>query len=199
MKKLLLGLILGLFIVPLSAQEEAQEGGSGASLSSLLNVQPVEYNEEGSEELIEEYQNTLEEERGRLDDALAKLDDDYNKEVTRNIDDFNKVLEDTDEKEVSNEKQKMITRVRTMSMQLKKNKKDEAMSFKNRMIQEIREMPMKTQPKKEKEVEEIRLEYIQKFEDEYDSNMKILEQFAKTEHLVKSATPASSSEPSGDQ
>ena len=190
MKNLIFGFLLSMLILPLSAQEES----GGALLSDLLNVQPVEYNEEGSEEMIAEYKEMLEEERSKLDEALAKLDDDYKKEVARNIDDFNKVLEDTDEQAVANEKQAMITRVRTMTMALKKNKKDEAMAFKNRMIKEIREMPMKTQPKKEKEVEDIRIEYNDKFDKEYEANMKILETFKKTQHLIKTETPADSGE-----
>ena len=182
MKKVLFAVIMTSFLVPAMAQEEAL-------LSDLLNVQPVEYNEEGSEEMIAEYQKLLEDERARLDDALSKLNDDYKKEVARNIDDFNKVLENTDEREVANEKQRMVTRVRTMTMSLKKNKKDEAMAFKNRMIKEIREMPMKVQPKKEKEVEDIRMEYNDKFDQEYESNMKVLETFKKTKHLVKKELP----------
>jgi len=178
MKNIFFSVIMVLFLVPLTGQEEAL-------LSDLLNVQPVEYNEEGSEELIAEYKELLEEERARLDETLAKLDEDYKKDVAGNIDDFNKVLENTDEREVSNEKQRMITRVRTMTMTLKKNKKDEAMQFKNRMIQEIREMPMKVQPKKEKEVEDIRIEYNDRFDQEYEANMKVLETFKKTKHLVK--------------
>ncbi len=189
MKNLFFSIILALCFAPLVAQE--------ALLSDLLNVQPVEYNEDGSEELLAEYQKLIEEQRARLDEDLSKLDEDYKKEVARNIDDFNKVLEDTDEKAVANEKQGMITRVRTMTMTLKKNKKDAVMNFKNEMIKEIREMPMKTQPKKEKEVEEIRIEYNDKFDMEYEANMKVLETFKKTQHLIKketSAIPASTSD-----
>lgn len=172
------------FLLICSLGLNAQE----ALLSDLLNVQPVEYNEEGSEELMAEYTELLEEERSKLDEDLTKLDEDYKKEVARNIDDFNKVLENTDELEVANEKQKLITRVRTMTMTLKKNKKDLAMAFKNNMVKEIREMPMKTQPSKEKEVEKIRLEYNDKFDQEYEANMKVIETFKKTKHLIKTDT-----------
>lgn len=176
------------FLLICSLGLNAQE----ALLSDLLNVQPVEYNEEGSEELMAEYTELLEEERSKLDEDLTKLDEDYKKEVARNIDDFNKVLENTDEREVANEKQKLITRVRTMTMTLKKNKKDLAMAFKNNMVKEIREMPMKTQPSKEKEVEKIRLEYNDRFDQEYEANMKVIETFKKTKHLIKTDTASTS-------
>jgi len=170
-----------------------------ALLGDLLNVQPVEYNEDGSEELVAEYTKTLEDERAKLDDDLAKLDEGYKKDVAGDIDDFNKVLEKTDEKEVANEKQRMVTRVRTMTMSLKKNKKDAVMNFKNNMIAEIREMPMKTQPKKEKEVEEIRAEYNEKLDLEYEANMMILETFKKTVHLIKKEGSPATSTDSSDQ
>lgn len=185
MKKILFGFILAAFTLPVFAQE--------ALLSDLLNVQPVEYSEEGSEEVIAEYTKAMEDERAKLDEDLARLDEDYKKEVTRNIDDFNKVLEDTDEREVANEKQSLITRVRTMTMSLKKNKKDRVYEFKNNMIQEIRKMPMKTQPKREKEVEDIRLEYFNTLDKEYEANMKVLETFKKTKHLIKKETADSGS------
>ena len=105
----------------------------------------------------------------------------------------------TDEKEVMNEKQKMITRVRTMTMSLKKNKKDAVMQFKNAMIKEIRELPMKFQTKKEKEVEEVRLEYNDKFDLEYEANMKVLETFKMTKHLIKKDTPVVNSTESTDR
>ena len=188
MKNLLFSAVLSLCFVQLSAQE--------ALLSDLLNVAPVEFSEEGSEEMNAEYQEKLDDERAKLDDDLAKLDESYKKDVGGDIDGFNKVLEKMDEKEVANEKQRMITRVRTMTMSLKKNKKDAVMQFKNSMVKEIRELPMKYQQKKEKEVEAIRLEYAEKFEQEYEMNMKVLETFKKTQHLVKKDTPVGSTDSS---
>ncbi|MGA0232852.1 MAG: hypothetical protein ACO3MB_08275, partial [Saprospiraceae bacterium] len=135
MKNVLSCLVVLLAVLPLSAQEE------GALLGDLLNIQPVEFNDEGTKEELAEYDKALEDEKAKMEDQLTKLNDDYKKEIADNIDNFNKVLEETDEKAVANEKQAMITRVRTMTMSLKKNKKDVVQEFKNNMILEIRKLP----------------------------------------------------------
>lgn len=179
MKNVLSCLVVLLAVLPLSAQEE------GALLGDLLNIQPVEFNDEGTEEELAEYDKALEDEKAKMEDQLTKLNDDYKKEIADNIDNFNKVLEETDEKAVANEKQAMITRVRTMTMSLKKNKKDVVQEFKNNMILEIRKLPLKAQQKREKIIDQIRMEHFDKFDKEYEANMRVLETFTKTKHLIK--------------
>lgn len=179
MKNVLSCLVVLLAVLPLSAQEE------GALLGDLLNIQPVEFNDEGTEEELAEYDKALEDEKAKMEDQLTKLNDDYKKEIADNIDNFNKVLEETDEKAVANEKQAMITRVRTMTMALKKNKKDVVQEFKNNMILEIRKLPLKAQQKREKIIDQIRMEHFDKFDKEYEANMRVLETFTKTKHLIK--------------
>jgi hypothetical protein len=183
MNKTLITCLVSIFTLPMFSQE--------ALLSEILNVQPVEYSEAGSEEMQAEYQAKMDEEKARTDEALAKLDEDYKKEVAGHIEDFNKVLEEPDEKAVANMKKSLKTIFTTLTMNLKKNKKDAAINFKNMMVKEIRELPGKVQIKKEKEVDDIRDEYFATFEKEYVANMDVLTTFMKTEHLVKKAEVSS--------
>lgn len=182
MKKILFTLLGALFMFPLISQESL--------LDDLLGVQPVELQEEGTEEEQAEYQKILEEEKAKVDEDLAKLDEDYKKEVGSMIEDFNKLLEEPEEQEVKNEKQRMVRVITTMSMTLKKNKKDIMTQFNNVMTKTIRELPKGTEGKKQTEVNDFIKEYKDKFESEYAANMKIIDTFKNTEHLTKSAATA---------
>ena len=168
--------------------------GQEALLSDILNVQPVEYSDEGDPEQMEEYNKIVEEERTKTDEELAKLDEDYKDTVAKEIEDFNKLLEEPDEQAVRNMKQSLVTKFRTFSMSLKKNKKDVVVQYKNLIVKEIRKLPSKIQIKKEKEIDEVRDEYFAKFEEEYKANMQVLDAFKKTEHLIKKPASAMSTE-----
>ena len=163
MKKLLFTLLTATLTLPLLAQESL--------LDDLLGVQPVEMKVEGSEEIQAEYQKVLDEETAKVDDDLAKLDEDYKKEVGSLIENFNKVLEKTVEQDVTNEKKRMITSMRTMTMTLKKNKKDIMTGFNNVMSKTIRELPKGTEGKKKENVDTLITEYKEKF-DVFDSEAR---------------------------
>lgn len=179
MKRVLFTFLTAILTLPLISQESL--------LDDLLGVQPVEMKVEGSEEIQAEYQKTLDEEKARVDDEVAKLDEDYKKEVGSMIENFNKVLEKTIELEVANEKKRMVTSMRTMTMTLKKNKKDIITGFSNVLYKTIRELPKGTEGKKREEVDSYIKEQREKFEAEYTMNLKVLETFKNTEHLTKPA------------
>ncbi len=184
MKSVLFTFLAAILTLPLISQESL--------LDDLLGVQPVEMKVEGSEEIQAEFQKTLDEEKARVDDNIAKLDEDYKKEVGSLIENFNKILEKTVEQEVTNEKKRMITSMRTMTMTLKKNKKDVMTGFNNVMMRTIRELPKGTEGKKKEEVDTFLAEYRDKFETEYTNNLKVLETFKNTEHLTKPAEDTAS-------
>lgn len=177
MKKLLFIFLTAFLTFPLVSQESL--------LDDLLGVQPVEMQTEGTEEEQAEYQKILDEEKAKVDEDLAKLDEDYKKEVGSMIEDFNKLLEEPDEQEVKNEKQRMVRAITTMSMTLKKNKKDLMTQFNNVMTKTIRELPKSAEGKKMSEVSDFIKEYKDKFEVEYESNMKVIDTFKNTVHLTK--------------
>ena len=178
MRKLYVCLAALLTITTINAQEEAL-------LSDLLGVQPVEFKIEGSEEMQAEYQKTWDDQKAKTDDNMTKLNDSYKKEVASMIDNFNKVLEKTVEQDVKNEKKSMITRITTLTMTLKKDKKKEVVMFDNEMKKAIRELPKEMGDLKMKELEDALVEYRATIDKEYQANVKVLETFKKTEHLIK--------------
>ena len=133
----------------------------------------------------------MDEEKAKVDEELAKLDEDYKKEVGSLIEGFNKILEEPVEQEVKNEKKRLITTIRTMTMTLKKDKKDIMVGFNNVMTKTIRELPKGSEGNKKKEVDDYIAEFKEKFEAEYESNLAVLTTFQNTEHLTKSEETSS--------
>ena len=177
MRKLYVSVIALFSFAAVNAQE--------ALLSDLLGVQPVEYKIEGSEEMQAEYQKAWDDQKGKTDDTMEKMNEDYKKEVSSMIDNFNKILEKTVEQDIKNEKKSMVTRLTTLTMTLKKDKKKEVVMFDNEMKKEIRELPKEMGDLKMKELEDALEEYRTSIDQEYQANLQVLETFKKTEHLIK--------------
>jgi len=176
MKKLIL-LSLSLFMFTFSFSQ--------GLIGDLMNVETVniELTEE-NEKLKAEYDEKLEKETASLDENLAKYDEDYQKEVGGLIEDFSKKLVDGDEKMVKNEKKRVISRVKSLTMSLKKNKKDAVQRFLNSLQIANRELPDFMRSDAGKEVKDTAAEKLKFFDEEYVANLDAVRGFEKKEHLV---------------
>jgi len=183
MKKYALGLMAVLFSFTIQAQEESSSTTTGGSLiDDMMNVETVSVNElEGHEEAKTEYEEKYNEEIAKLDEAYASLNESYKKEVGDLIEEFTEILSEGDEKEAAKKKKSVASRIRTLSMTLKKDKKLELQSFSNALTPLIRELP------------KVSKQDIDTLESEFKANISSLEAFIKKEHLVVESVPTSSS------
>ncbi len=154
-------------------------------IGDIMNVETVniELTEE-NEKLKAEYDETLEEETANLNDDIAKLDEDYTKDVTSVIQDFTKSLEDGDEKVVHNEKKRVVTRVKSWTMNHKKRKKDAVQLYMNAMQIANRKLPDFMRAEADKEVKKTAADHLKAFDEEYTANLDAVRGFEKKEHLV---------------
>jgi len=160
-------------------------GNSQGLIGDLMNVETVniELTEE-NEKLKAEYDETLEKETADLDEDLAKYDESYQKEVGRLIEDFSKKLVDGEEKIVLNEKKRVVSRVKSLTMSLKKNKKDAVQRFMNSLQIANRSLPDFMRSDAGKEVKDKASEKLKFFDEEYVANLDAVRGFEKKEHLV---------------
>jgi len=154
-------------------------------IGDIMNVETVniELTEE-NEKLKAEYDETLEKETADLDDDLASYDEDYTQDVSKLIEDFSKSLEDGEEKVVMNEKKRVVSRVKSLTMSLKKNKKDAVQRFLNTMQIANRELPDFMRSEAGKTVKETASEKLKTFDEEYVGNLDAVRGFEKKEHLI---------------
>ena len=179
-------LTLSVFFLGYTAQ------GQGL-IGDIMNVETVniELTEE-NEKLKEDYQETLEKETANLDDDRVDMDEDYTKDVTKLIQDFTKSLEDGDEKVVMNEKRRVVTRVKSLTMSHKKNKKDAVQLYLNAMQIANRKLPDFMRSEADKEVKKTAADHLKTFDDEYVANLDAVRGFEKKEHLVVNSSSSAS-------
>lgn len=154
-------------------------------IGDIMNVETVniELTEE-NEKLKTEYEETLAKQTAELEDDLAKLDEDYQKDVTGLIGDFSKTLEDGEEQLVANHKKRVVSRVKSLTMSHKKDKKDAVQKFLNDLQIANRSLPDFMRNDAAKSVKETASTHLETFDTEYKSNLDSVKGFEKKEHLV---------------
>lgn len=181
MKKLTL-IFSALFLTSLGfSQDEA----GGSLIADIMNVEAVNVSlDEGHEEARTEYEKNYEEKSSALEERMTKLNETYKKDVLGLIEEFTKVLDEGEQKYATNKKRSVSSRIRTLSMTLKKDKKEELQNFNNTMVPLIRELPNVFHAMKTKELKDKTKEDTKTFDAEYKANLQVLEAFKKKEHLV---------------
>jgi len=199
MKKYALGLMAVLFSFTIQAQEEAASTPAGGSLiDDIMNVETVSVNLlEGHEEAKAKYEEQYNDVVAKLDEANSGLNENYKKEVGSLIEEFTEVLNEGDEKETAKKKKSVASRIRTLSMTLKKDKKLELQKFSNALVPLIRELPKLFHESKTQEMKDKTVADTETIESEFNANISSLEGFIKKEHLKVEAIEASAS--SSDQ
>ena len=194
MKKYSFVFAVMLCAMSISAQEETTTPTGGSLIEDIMNVDVVNINpEEGHEEAKADYEKKYEEEISRLDESYSKLNETYKKEVGSLIEEFTKVLGEGEEQPAAAKKKSVASRVRTLSMTLKVDKKKALQNFDNVMTPLIRELPEVFHKSKTQEVKDKSKEDLAAFDTEYKSNISSLESFIKKEHLVISDAPTETS------
>jgi len=196
MKKLTL-LFSALFLTSIAfSQDEVASGGS--LIADIMNVETVNVAlDEGHEEARAEYEKEYEKNSSALEDRMTKLNETYKKDVLGLIEEFTKVLGEGEQKYATNKKRSVSSRIRTLSMTLKKDKKEELQNFNNTMVPLIREMPEVFHAMKTKELKDKTKEDTTTYDAEFKANLQVLDAFKKKEHLV--IKPMSETDTSSEQ
>lgn len=184
MKKLTL-IFSALFLTSIAFSQDEEAAAGGSLIADIMNVETVNVAlDEGHEEARSKYEKNYEEKASALEERMSKLNETYKKDVLGLIEEFTKVLGEGEEKYANNKKRSVSSRIRTLSMTLKKDKKEELQNFNNTMVPLIRELPEVFHSMKTKELKEKTKEDTATFESEYKANLQVLEAFKKKEHLV---------------
>lgn len=181
MKNLFLVFFSLCFSLSIYAQETA------SLLGDLMTVAPVTVEaDEKSKVADEEFGKELSEQTTKVDELLNKHSEKFKKDVSSEIEQFNKVLAKAIERDVKNEKQRVVTKVSTLSMSLKTAKKGVIQEFENKMRIQLRNLSGSLKDNREKELNEVISKYRESFDTEYKANQSVIRTFKDTVHLTKS-------------
>lgn len=178
MKNILVLLVFTFLSIAVSAQ--------GSLLGDLMNVAPVAAAETSSnEEANADYVAIFDKKKLELDDDLAKLGEEYQKEVGKIIERFSGVLSKGVDIDVKNEKTRVVTEVNSLTIRLRKDKQKAVTLFGNNVAPAIRDLPIDMRSQKQKEIRNVSRDLYQNFDEEYAGNQAIIQQFKNTEHLTR--------------
>lgn len=164
----------------------AQEEASTSSLSDLMNVAPVEI-QAGEEvtEALEKYQKFYDAELSKLDKTLGTQTSKFSSDVSKNIEQFNKILAKGDKRSATIEKQKVLRTVTNKSNEMYSNKKSIINQFQNKVFQQIKKLPLSVRVDKEMEMRELCENYKNTFAEEFKTNQNVIKDFRKTKHIIE--------------
>lgn len=162
----------------------AQE--SASLIGDIMAVAPVTVAaDETQKKADEDFGKDLTDQQTKVDELLSKHSEKFKKDVISEIEQFNKILGKAIERDVSNEKQRVVTRVHTLAMTLKSAKKDVVQQFENKMRIELRNLSGQLKDNREKELNEVIANYRSSFDQEFDANQQTIKTFKDTQHLTK--------------
>jgi len=160
-------------------------------LSDIMAVETVTIvDSEDTKEAAEKFSKTFEEQKGKVEKLLNKHTEKFQGEVKTLIAKYNKVLAKGIEQDVSNEKNKVATKVNALSMSLLKDKKGVLVDYNNFMSQEIRKLPKTLKSDSENQVGEVVETYTESFKAELEANKQVIKAFKSTQHLTRDTSAA---------
>jgi len=191
MKKFILALMTLVITIPAMAQEETS---GGSQITDIMNIDAAnEFNADYAE-TMEKYQEAYDKAKTRCDENLAKIDDSYRKDVQSVMEEFSKILEKGIRKDVENQKKSTATKVNSLTIQHRANKKRAVVELDNELSPQINQLPKKEIKKKKNELQEALDTYYAQFETDYVANQAAISAFKMKEHLLEAEATASSSE-----
>lgn len=163
-------------------------------IADIMNVDAVEA-AEGSNiaEMQEKYQKDFDDATGKLDESIAKMDEDYTKLVTKQVEDFSKVLAKGEKQPTKNAKMRTYTKINSATISLRSKKKSFVAKWRSKNFIMTQKLPKNERKDRQAELKEKLEEYHAVFDEEYKANISAIKAFKDKEHLVESAAPTSTS------
>lgn len=154
-------------------------------ISDIMLVETVSIDlSEVNEKLVSRYKQTLEEESADMDEDLNKIDQKYQEEVTTFIEDFTDKLKDGEQNIVTNQKYITISRVNSLTMTHRTDKKNRVQEFLNEMQLANRRLPVFLRKDYTASVKEKGSTHFDTIERDYRAHLVTIEAFEAREHLI---------------
>jgi len=154
-------------------------------ISDIMSVETVSLDlTEVNEKLFSKYKETLAKEKASMESNMASLDSKYQEDVSQFIDDYTKTLENGEEKIVLSTKTITVSRVRSLSMTHRTDKKKCVQNFLNKMLIANRSLPDFLKEDAKLEVEALGAYHFETIEDDYKAHMATIKIFEKQQHLI---------------
>jgi len=154
-------------------------------LSDIMSVETVHLNlNEVHDKQFNKYQETLAKEKSDMEDDIASLDKKYQDNVADFVDDFTKQLKNGEEKIVARTKAITVSRVISLTMGHRTDKKNIVQHFLNEMQLANRKLPDFLREEAAIEVKSIGAVHFATLEDDYEAHMATIKDFEDQEHLI---------------
>jgi len=154
-------------------------------IADIMNVESVSIDlSQENEKLIAQYEETLTKESADLDNALAKIDEAYQSNVTKLINDFSKVLNNGKREIISKSKTSIVTKIKSLTMTHRTSKKNRVKEFLNNMQGANHKLPQFMRKESALEVKDKGSNYFATFETDYETNMNSIKAFQQQEHII---------------
>lgn len=154
-------------------------------INDIMNVETVNLDlNEVHEKLITKYKLTLEKEKTSMDNDIASLDKKYKEEVKKYVDDFTQKLKDGEEKVVASVKKVTVSRVNSLTMTHRTEKKNIVQNFLNKMQVANRSLPKFLREDAATEVESISTMHLETLTSDYAAHLETIKAFEEQQHLV---------------
>ncbi len=187
MKNLLFTLAFFLLALGVSAQD--------GLIADLLDVEAVEAAEGANiQEMQDAYQKEFDDSSTKLDESIEKLNAEYKKLVTKQIEDFSKVLAKGEKQPTKNAKLRTSTKINSATISLRSKKKSFLAKWRSKNFIATQKLPKAQRKVRQEELKEKMEEYNTAFDEEYDANMAAIKSFKSKEHLVETEPDSSGSE-----
>lgn len=156
-------------------------------ISDIMTVETINLNlSEVNEKLITKYKATLEKEKTGMENDLASLDKKYQDDVTKHVNDYTEKLKDGEEKIVSKVKKITVSRVNSLTMTHRTDKKNRVQTFLNKMQIANRSLPNFMREDAAAEVESISTLHFETLKTDYVAHLESVKAFEEEVHLVVS-------------
>jgi len=162
-------------------------------IADIMDVQSVEAAEGTNvKEMQDLYQKDFDELTAKLDESITKMDDEYKKTVTKNVEDFSKVLAKGEKQPTKNAKMRTYTKINSSTISLRSKKKSFVAKWRSKNFIATQKLPKDERKVRQQELKDKVAEYHSLFDEEYDANLSAIKAFRDKEHLVESAPVESS-------
>lgn len=154
-------------------------------ISDIMTVQTVSLDlVEVHEKQISKYKTTLENEKTKLESDIASLDKKYQDDVTKYVNDYTEKLKDGEEKLVAKVKKITVSRVNSLTMTHRTDKKNIVQNFVNKMQVANRSLPLFLREDADAEVKSISSVHLDSLHNDYDAHIETIKAFEDQQHLV---------------
>lgn len=160
-------------------------GFAQGMISDIMSVETVRLDlSEVHEKLLSKYKETLVKEKVSMESDIESLDKKYQDEVAQYVSDFAQILKNGEENIVASTKRITISRVNSLSMNHRSDKKNIVQNFLNKMQVANRRLPDFLRNDAESEVKHIGSVRLKNLEDDYKAHRATIKAFEEQEHLI---------------